>query len=154
LTDALSQWYYQLTIQLIKPPAFYMKIDFTDRELDVMAVLWDRGSGTVSEVRHALQGSFAYNTVLTVLRTLEDKGYVTHVAEGRAHRYVSAVEPDVAGKSALTRILQKMFSGSRELLLMQLLSDRNITRDQLKQLHAVLGARLAAQTPDKNGNRK
>jgi predicted transcriptional regulator len=121
-----------------------MKISFTDRELDVMAVLWERGSGTVGEVRAALANDFARTTVLTVLRTLEDKGYVTHVTEGKAHRYAATVEPDVAGRSALTRILETMFAGSPELLLTQLVSDRQIDRKKLRQLRAVLDARLAA----------
>ena len=121
-----------------------MKITFTDRELDVMAVLWARGSGTVSEVRDALAGDFAYTTVLTVLRTLEEKDYVTHVAEGKAHRYMPTVEPDVAGRSAITRIVDTMFAGSPELLLTQLVSDRRLDRKKLKQLRALLDARLAS----------
>ena len=120
-----------------------MRIAFTDRELDVMAVLWARGSGTVAEVRDALADEFARTTVLTVLRVLEEKGYVRHVAEGKAHRYVPTVEPDIAGKSALARILSTMFAGSHELLLAQLVSDRQIDRKKLKQLRAVLDARLA-----------
>src|ERR1043165_5783792 len=115
-----------------------MKISFTERELDVMAVLWARGSGTVAEVRAALADEFAYTTVLSVLRTLEDKGYVTHTAEGKAHRYVPAVEPDAAGRSALTRIVDTMFGGSPELLLTQLVSDRRLDRKKLKQLRALL----------------
>jgi predicted transcriptional regulator len=119
-----------------------LKITFTSRELDVMAVLWERGSGTVAEVRDALEGEFAYTTVLTVLRTLEEKGYVTHSAEGKAHRYMPAVEPDVAGRSALTRIVDTMFAGSPELLLTHLVSDRRLDRKKLKQLKALLDARL------------
>ena len=119
-----------------------MKIAFTRRELDVMAVLWERGSGTVAEVRAALAGDFAYTTVLSVLRTLEEKGHVRHTAEGKAHRYVPTVEPDVAGRSALTRILDTMFAGSPALLLTQLVSDRRIDKRTLRQLRAVLDARL------------
>src|ERR1041385_2687872 len=118
-------------------------ISFTERELDVMAVLWQRGSGTVGEVRDSLADSFARTTVLTVLRTLEEKGYVKHIAEGKAHRYAPTVEPDVAGRSALARILDSMFAGQHELLLAQLVSDRKIDRKKLKQLRAVLDARLA-----------
>lgn len=121
-----------------------MRIRFTGRELDVMAVLWARGSGTVAEVRDALSDDFARTTVLTVLRTLEDKGYVSHTSEGKAHRYVPTVEPDVAGRSALSRILDTMFGGSHELLLAQLVSDRQIDRKKLRQLRAILDARLAA----------
>ena len=119
-----------------------MRISFTDRELDVMAVLWARGSGTVAEVREALSEDFAYTTVLSVLRTLEEKGYVTHTAEGKAHRYLPAVEPDIAGRSALTRILDTMFAGSPELLLTQLVSDRRLDKRKLRQLRALLDARL------------
>jgi BlaI family transcriptional regulator, penicillinase repressor len=119
-----------------------MRITFTARELDVMAVLWEKGSGTVAEVREALSEDFAYTTVLSVLRTLEEKGYVTHAAEGKAHRYLPAVEPDVAGRSALMRIIDTMFAGSPELLLTQLVSDRRMDKRKLRQLRALLDARL------------
>ncbi len=55
-----------------------MEIVFTERELDVMAIVWDRGGATVAEVRERLKDELAYTTVLTVLRTLEEKGYVRH----------------------------------------------------------------------------
>jgi predicted transcriptional regulator len=125
-----------------------MKVTFTDRELDVMAVLWSRGSGTVAEVRDALVDEFARTTVLTVLRTLEEKGYVEHRIEGKAHRYVPTVEPDIAGRSALTRILDTMFAGSHEQLLAQLVSDRKIDPNKLRKLRAVLDARIALNDDD------
>lgn len=127
-----------------------MSIAFTDRELDVMAVLWDRGSGTVAEVRDALSDDFARTTVLTVLRTLEEKGYVTHIAEGKAHRYVPSVEPDAAGRSALSRILDTMFGGSPERLLAQLVSDRRIDRKKLRELRELLNARLGSRGKEKS----
>jgi BlaI family transcriptional regulator, penicillinase repressor len=125
-----------------------VRISFTDRELDVMAVLWAKGTGTVAEVRDALADDFARTTVLTVLRTLEEKGYVKHIAEGKAHRYVPTVEPDIAGRTALSRILDTMFRGSHELLLAQLVSDRRIDPKKLRKLRAVLDARLAAHEED------
>src|ERR687888_495120 len=78
-------------------------VSFTDRELDVMAVLWDRGPSTVAEVREALEDELAYTTVLTVLRTLEEKGYAGHQEAGRAYRYHPLVERETAGRSALRR---------------------------------------------------
>ena len=126
-----------------------MEISFTDRELDVMAVLWERGTGTVAEVRSALKGDFAYTTVLTVLRTLEDKGFVSHTSEGKAHRYAPIVEPGAAGRSALSRILDKMFAGSPELLLTQLVSDRRLDKKKLRQLRALLDARLGGGRDEK-----
>jgi predicted transcriptional regulator len=124
------------------------EIAFTERELDVMAVLWQQGSGTVAEVRDALEGDFAYTTVLTVLRTLEDKGFVAHVPEGKAHRYVPLVDQDAAGQSALSRVLDKIFGGSAELLLSQLVSDRNLDAATLKRLRKTLDERIAAKPED------
>ena len=122
-----------------------MEIAFTERELDVMAVLWRQGSGTVAEVRDALAEEFAYTTVLTVLRTLEEKGYVAHVSEGKAHRYVPLVAQDAAGQSALARGLDKIFGGSAELLLTQLVSERTIDAARLRKLRKILDERLAAE---------
>ena len=81
-----------------------MEIRFTARELDVMSVLWDRGPSTVAEVRRALDDDLAYNTVLTVLRILEEKGHVTHEEEGRAHRYLPLVEREQAGGEEVRRM--------------------------------------------------
>jgi len=127
-----------------------MAISFTDRELDVMAVLWAKGSGTVAEVREALADEFARTTVLTVLRILEEKGYVRHKSEGKAHRYFPTVDPQAAGTTALSRILHTMFAGSHELLFAQLVADRKIDRLKLRRLRAMLDARLAAE--DDGGN--
>jgi BlaI family transcriptional regulator, penicillinase repressor len=123
-----------------------MEVSFTDRELDVMAVLWRSGSGTVAEVRDGLDDDLAYTTVLTMLRTLEEKGFVTHVAEGKAHRYMPAVSQDVAGKSALSRVLDKIFDGSSEMLLTQLVSDRNLDAAEIRRLRRLLDARLAKKS--------
>jgi predicted transcriptional regulator len=128
-----------------------MSISFTDRELDVMAVLWQRGSGTVTEVRDDLDDDLAYTTVLTVLRTLEEKGHVTHVAEGKAFRYLPAVSQDAAGESALTRVLHKLFDGSHDLLLTQLVSERKLGEKDLRRLRKLLDDRLAAR---KKGRRR
>lgn len=119
-----------------------MKIAFTERELDVMAELWDGGPSTVAEVRERLDDDLAYNTVLTVLRTLEDKGYVGHEEEGRAYRYFPLVARDEAGSSALRRIVGKLFAGSPELLLTRLVSDRALERDELERLRRLLDERL------------
>jgi len=119
-----------------------MRISFTDRELDVMKVLWDRGSATVAEVRERLPDDLAYTTVLTVLRTLEEKGHVGHRGEGKAHRYFPLVERRVAGRSALARLIDTVFNGSPEMLLSQLVTDRDLSEDELKRLRRLMDARL------------
>lgn len=111
---------------------------FTERELDIMSVLWRRGSGSVTEVRETLADSVAYTTVLKILQILEEKGAVRHEAEGRAYRYFPMVEPAAAGESALSKILEKIFGGSAELLLSQLVSDRNISPGELARMRKLL----------------
>ena len=124
-----------------------MHINFTDRELDVMSVLWDAESATVAEVRERLADDLAYTTVLTVLRTLEQKGHVAHTGEGRAHRYRPLVKRAAAGRSALRRIVDKVFDGSPELLMTQLVSDRNLTDEELRRLRKLLAERLRERKP-------
>ena len=70
-----------------------------DREADIMGVLWRRGPSTVAEVRAELHDELAYTTVLTMLRTLQGKGYVGYEEEGRTYRYFAAVEQQDARKS-------------------------------------------------------
>jgi BlaI family penicillinase repressor len=119
-----------------------MPVSFTDRELDVMSVLWERGSATVAEARGLLTDPLAYTTVLTVFRTLEEKGHVRHEDEGKAHRYFPRVERERAGTSALRRIVDKLFGGSPELLLAQLVSDRRLSDAEVRRIRALLDNRL------------
>jgi predicted transcriptional regulator len=115
---------------------------FTDRELDVMSILWKHGSATVSEVRDELADELAYTSVLSALQTLEEKGYVRHEPEGRAYRYYPLVAPEEAGGSAISRILDKIFHGSAEMLLAQLVSERKLSARELKRMRDLLRARM------------
>ena len=115
---------------------------FTERELDVMAVLWDHCSATVADVRERLTDELAYTTVLTILRTLEDKGYVSHRPEGRAYRYHPLVDREEARVSHLNRLTQKLFSGSTERLLTHLVAERGMSEEELERLRALLNQRL------------
>ena len=115
---------------------------FTDRELDVMSILWRAGSGTVNEVRDALGETLAYTSVLSVLQTLEAKGFVRHEAEGRAYRYHPLIAPEEAGGSALARIRDMIFHGSAEMILAQLVSDRGLSKAELERMKRLLQERL------------
>ena len=121
------------------------EIAFTPREMDVMAVLWRNGSGTVAEVRDQLDEDLAYTSVLSVLQTLEAKGYVTHRAEGRAYRYLPAVAPERAGESALARIREAIFQGSAEWMFAQLVSDRSLEREELERMRRLIEERLGEE---------
>jgi predicted transcriptional regulator len=119
-----------------------MDVAFTDRELDVMGVLWEQGPATVAEVQARLGDPLAYTTVLTILRTLEEKGHVRHEEEGRAYRYFPLVDRKAAGASALRRLVRKVFAGSPELLLTQLVAERGLTAEQLERMRRLLEERL------------
>ena len=123
---------------------------FTNRELDVMSILWKSGPATVSEVREQLGDELAYTSVLSALQTLEEKGYVTHEAEGRAYRYIPLIEPEEAGRNALSRILDKVFHGSAESLLAQLVEERNLSRAELERMRGVLEQRLSGKPGGRN----
>ncbi|MCE2940389.1 MAG: BlaI/MecI/CopY family transcriptional regulator [Gemmatimonadota bacterium] len=121
---------------------------FTDRELDVMSVLWRHGTATVAEVQDALARDagldLAYNSVLTMLRILEEKGHVSHVVEGRAHRYRPLVRREQASRSALRRLLDGLFDRSPETLLTQLVRDERLDRATLERLRALVERELEA----------
>ena len=116
--------------------------DFTPREMDVMSVLWDLGSATVAEVRERLTDRLAYTTVLSALQTLEEKGHIGHEEDGRAYRYHPLVDWRTAGRGELRKLVRKVFKNSPELLLVQLVSDRNLDAAALQRIRSLLDARL------------
>jgi predicted transcriptional regulator len=115
----------------------------TDREADVMQVLWDHGPSVVNEVKEQLHDELAYTTVLTILRTLEQKGYVKHEEEGRVHRYCAAVKETAARKSALQHLTGKLFKGSAELLFTHLVSDQKLSKEQIQRMRDLLAGKPA-----------
>jgi len=118
-----------------------MDIVLADREAEIMEVLWDHGACTVAEVRDRVSDDLAYTTVLTMLRTLETKGYVTHDADGKAHRYSACVERDAARRSALRAMSEKFFKGSTAMLLTHLVADQKLSDADVKRLRALLSRR-------------
>lgn len=121
--------------------------DFTDRELDLMAVLWRAGSGTVSEVREALDDAPGYTTVLKLLQILEEKGAVRHEQEGRAYRYYPVSEPGATGGSAMRRLVDTVFQGSSELALARLVEAAPPRPGELQRMRELL-ERLEAEAGD------
>jgi BlaI family penicillinase repressor len=131
---------------------------FGDRELDVIGVLWAAGSGTVAEVRERLPVTLAYTTVLTILRNLEDKGFVSHETEGRAHRYFPQIAKKEARTTLVGRLVDKLFHGSAEQLLVHLVRDKQLTTDDLTRIRRTLRAgepqrRGTRRAPPKEGDR-
>lgn len=111
---------------------------FGDRELNVMGVLWAAGSATVAEVRDQLPVDLAYTTVLTILRNLEEKGFVSHESEGRAHRYFPRLARKDARTTLVGRLVDKLFHGSTEQLLVHLVRDRKLSAADLTRIRRQL----------------
>jgi BlaI family transcriptional regulator, penicillinase repressor len=131
-----------------------MAVVFTERELDIMAVLWQQGPSTVAEVREQLTDPLSHNTVATMLTILESKGYVDHEAEGRAFRFRPLVHREEAGRSAFTRLLDTVFGGSAEALLTHFVRDRRLTKAELERIRAIVDERLEDAGPRIAGSRR
>jgi len=120
-------------------------ITLTEAELRLMKILWQRGESAVSDVVAAIptESPLAYTSVLTTIRVLESKGYVTHRQEGRAFLYSASVPEIEASRSEVRHILNRFFGNSRERLLLSLLGDEDITPAELQRLKQAI-----ASTPD------
>jgi predicted transcriptional regulator len=124
-----------------------MKISLTDREVDIMQVLWERGPFLVTDVRERLSDKLAYTTVLIVLRTLEANGYAGHAEEGRAHRYFAGVKQQAARKNALRHLTNKLFKSSTKLLFAHLVSDQKLSPEQINRMRKLLSERSDKEKP-------
>jgi predicted transcriptional regulator len=111
-------------------------ITLTHAELRLMKVLWTRGKCTVADMVTATsaEAALAYTSVLTTIRILETKGFVTHRQEGRAFLYSSCVGELEASRSEVRHVLQRFFGNSRERLLLSLLGDAELSPEELKRL--------------------
>lgn len=119
-----------------------MRVVFTERELDLMAVLWQHGASTVAEIRARLSDQVSHNTVATILTILENKGHVAHTEEGRAFRYHAVVGREEAGQRAFTRLVDTVFAGSPEALLTHFVRNRRLSADELRRIRAILDEQI------------
>jgi BlaI family transcriptional regulator, penicillinase repressor len=119
-----------------------MPDQLTDREADIMRVLWEQGPSSVREVRAALGDDLAHTTVQTMLRILEQKGFAAHEEEGRQHRFYAVVHESAARQSALRHVMAKLFRGSSELLFTQLVSDQKLTPEQIRRMRKLLSQKV------------
>jgi predicted transcriptional regulator len=111
----------------------------TDHELRLMEVLWQQGHGTVADVVSLLAPPpLAYSTVLTTLRTLEQKGYIAHEEDGRAFVYHPLVARDEAAKSAMDHLLDRFFGNSPGALAVTLLDDPKLTQGDVAKIKRML----------------
>ena len=112
----------------------------TEAELRLMKILWRRGDSAVTDLLAAMPDgeTLAYNSVLTTIRILEQKGYVEHRQEGRAFVYRPCIAEQEASRSEVRHVLNRFFGNSRELLLLSLLGDDDLTQDELRRLREAI----------------
>lgn len=117
---------------MARPPSSQL----TPLELEIMKVLWEGGPATVQVARERLAGQrdLAYNTVQTMLNVLHRKGKVRRLRRGRAFEYAPAVSHLQAARLAATDLVQRMFGGSAESLVMSLVEARHLTPEKLARL--------------------
>jgi predicted transcriptional regulator len=122
-------------------------ITLTEAELRLMKILWLRGESGVGDLVAAMpeHAPLAYTSVLTTIRILEQKGYVVHRQEGRAYLYSPCVAEHEASRSEVRHMLQRFFGNSREQLLLSLLGDGDLTREELVRLKDAIAS--AADDP-------
>lgn len=112
----------------------------TEAELKVMEVVWDLGAASVNDVldRYSDDIRPAYNTVLTIMRILEDKGYLEHRKNGRAFIYRPLVDRNHARRKAVRHLVRSFFDDSPELLMLNLINDEKLSRDELRRLKKMI----------------
>src|SRR6202041_2937073 len=118
----------------------------TEAELRLMKILWARGESTVNEIAAALpkKNALAYNSVLTTIRILEQKGYVEHRQEGRAFVYRPCIAEHEASRTEVRHVLNRFFGNSRERLLLSILGDEGLSSGELQRLKDA----IATANPD------
>jgi len=115
-----------------------------DLQLRIMKVLWERREATVAEVLDALDdadASLAYTTIATMLRKMETRGLVAHRAEGRSFIYRARVAAEDVSRSMSNHLVDRLFEGSLLEAVNHLLSSREVSRDELRQLEKLLAER-------------
>jgi predicted transcriptional regulator len=114
-------------------------LHLTQRELDIMSVLWERGEATAHEVRERIDPALAYTSISSMIRMLEMKGYVSHRrGEGKTHVYFPVVAAEAAGETALGRLLDKIYGGSPIRLLAHLVEQRKLSDADLARMRELL----------------
>jgi len=126
----------------------------TPLELQIMTVLWDLGPSSVHLVQQKLSGShrLAYTTVQTMLNVLHRKGRVKRTLRGRAFEYQPLITRDRAARNAIHDMIDRLFGGSVEHLLMNLIKSKRLHRDKLEKLGELIDAHQLREKEGRHGN--
>jgi BlaI family transcriptional regulator, penicillinase repressor len=114
---------------------------FTEKELEIMQIFWEREEATVRDVQEALLPARPYTSVLTIVRVLERKGHITHRQEGRGFVYRPVATPDESKSKVLAHVVEDVFGGSSESVVLSLVETGNLTLEELDRIRHKLRRR-------------
>jgi predicted transcriptional regulator len=130
----------------------------TDRELEALKILWQRGERTVRDVWQemtAAENDLAYTTVLSLLQVMEEKGLVGHKRIGKAYAYIAKIRREPTVRKLAGGFLDKVFDGAVDEYLVHVLGSRKLHEAELVRLEAMIAeARKRARPPRKKGPEK
>lgn len=114
-----------------------------DLQLKIMKILWARGGSAVTDIQQALPGGseLAYTTIATMLRKMEARSLVSHRVEGRSFIYSAAVAEEEVSQNMTDHVIDRLFGGSIEALLSNLLTTREVSADELERLQKLIAKR-------------
>jgi predicted transcriptional regulator len=114
---------------------------FTDKELEIMRVVWKLGEASARQIQAALPGDRHYNSVMTIIRVLEKKRHLTHRQEGRNFVYRPTVPQEKSRKRVLRHIVKQLFGGSATSLVLNLVEAGDLTKDDLEEIRRSVSTR-------------
>jgi predicted transcriptional regulator len=121
-----------------------------ETEMEVLHHVWDLGEATVADVRARIleDRDVAYTTVMTVLKKLAEKGYLTYHKEGRSYVYEPAQQPDEVQHSLLRRLMEKVFHGSPSALVQTLVRREDLSSEERREILDIIDALEASEEDD------
>ncbi|PQJ35823.1 BlaI family transcriptional regulator [Salinibacter sp. 10B] len=121
-----------------------------ETEMEVLHHVWDLGEATVADVRERIleDRDVAYTTIMTVLKKLADKGYLTYHKEGRSYVYAPAQQPNEVQHSLLRRLMEKVFHGSPSALVQTLVQQEDLSDAERREIKNIIGALEASEQSD------
>ncbi len=121
-----------------------------ETEMEVLHHVWDLGEATVADVRERIleDRDVAYTTIMTVMKKLAEKGYLTYHKEGRSYVYAPAQQPDEVQHSLLQRLMKKVFHGSPSALVQTLVQRENLSDDERRKIKNIIDALEASEESD------
>jgi BlaI family transcriptional regulator, penicillinase repressor len=120
---------------------------FTEKELEIMQVVWEMGEATTKQIQEKLSGERHYNSVLTIIRVLERKGHLAHRAEGKAHVYRARQQPEKSKGRVLAHLIKQVFGGSAASLVLHLVETGDLTEEDLREVRDKMTSREAKPKP-------